>query len=1117
MKYLKRFNTFSEFTSFKDSNEYIDPNVSAVGNKGRVKFSSGLESGLKLCDIIYWDGENVCSTPKGTWQSTFGIPLGVVVIPEGYAPDGNARVMSLKMVDKDGFPTEEKNNLSWDTSIEIINTPLKDFYNYIAPTYDSETDEVILGNASFMPSTKFGGIQAVNDNKAYYTPGAESGLVISPYRNDYADPNFYSSPETYFSDFDGLNNTLTLVTLGEQYQAANAAWNYTDGVGKFQWYLPSMGELGYMFARLKEIDETILEVGGVSPMSVFSTGMLGSNYMLSSTERNRNIMYCLDMTFGISDILNKSFIGTVYPFTMMSATQDISKLLPEYSIKTGAQVGDVAYVSNPSSPISYRMVRFTSIDEWNDSKGEPIGIVVIPKEHTPDGLVRIIPLTQTVGNVTYMSWGGSEDTTLKNFNAVPIMRDDNMGLNSMTYVNGGNMPSDIYDGAIDPVTDSKSSYYNNVTANLIPSPYSGDAKNSLYSDYVTGSNALSDFDGLSNTEVLVGLGSGYTAANACWNYNDGYSKLQWYLPAMGELGYMLARTNLIKRSFSKLTGFSFGSKNFWSSTEASYSYAWGISETGVCKGVTKTSKYCPLAFAKLQEINHTFIPSFNQNMTISEGSYLKSGRVSEDIIGKYEFLDVAYWEDEKIKVTSLPEYIKYPMGTLLGFVVIPFGSSKSEARIIDFNLIKNKKWSTEKKNNTGIYNYTEKSDVIKSEIGLENTKSAVSFGGSKYPAAYSAYNYDKKGSNLQWYLPAMGELYLLHEFLYGYFKEENDNYTARKILLDNFNIDMDTISFDLQYYQVWSSNEYDRTKAWGAQVFTPNMSTYKEDKKDVIAGINVIPMAMLPNNRKIGNTEIKVAYWDGSGVKTIYYSKWDKSLGTPIGVVVVPEGFASDACARIIALTPVDENGFSTHGNVRMTWGPYGEDTTLNENTLVPLVDDYSFSNNNSGKHGFLPMMGDYNGILSWFDLKSNYMGYPNIPSPYLGNSPNVEYIKDVGGYNVLSDFNGLSNTETLVGLGDDYIAANTAYKYKDGYSNLQWYLPAMGELGYIMPKLSEINNVINNLGGKIIESYEPLWSSNPSGYYNAFSLYVGTGLVTGNDRKDNTYLCVRPFAKLNG
>ena len=267
-----------------------------------------------------------------------------------------------------------------------------------------------------------------------------------------------------------------------------------------------------------------------------------------------------------------------------------------------------------------------------------------------------------------------------------------------------------------------------------------------------------------------------------------------------------------------------------------------------------------------------------------------------------------------------------------------------------------------------------------------------------------------------------------------------------------------------------------------------------------------------------------VAYWDGSSVKTTPLSSWSTSLGTPIGVVVVPTGFAPDGKTRIIGLKPVDKNGNQSSSHVGMGWGPSGTDTGLINYTIVPTTDNAGSTSTGSNSQGYLPS-DKFTGTTSYVDSKVKYY-YDNygssIPSPYLGEAPNPEYNKVISGYNnALSDFNGLSNTQTLVGLGADYIAANAAYKYKDGASNLQWYLPAMGELGYIMPRFSAINFTIINLGGLTVASSGYLWSSSEhgSGLFiqeskDAFYVTPSSGHVSYY-RKD--YTCyMRPFAILD-
>lgn len=259
-----------------------------------------------------------------------------------------------------------------------------------------------------------------------------------------------------------------------------------------------------------------------------------------------------------------------------------------------------------------------------------------------------------------------------------------------------------------------------------------------------------------------------------------------------------------------------------------------------------------------------------------------------------------------------------------------------------------------------------------------------------------------------------------------------------------------------------------------------------------------------------------VAYWDGSSVKTTPFSKWDGSMGTPVGVVVVPEGFAPDGKPRIISLKYADKSGNTSTSTVSMTWGPTGTDTSLTNFNKVPTTDNAGSTSIGSSGYGYLPS-DNFTGATSFVDPKAKYSSTSNlIPSPYKGEEPNPEYYKEIlyNGINVnaLSDFNGLSNTETLVGLGTDYVAANACWKYKDEASNLQWYLPSMGELGYIMPRFNEINNIITALGGVAVAS-SSFWSSLECSSNYAYSLRTGNGHVS-NYLKSNRYY-VRPFSIL--
>lgn len=209
---------------------------------------------------------------------------------------------------------------------------------------------------------------------------------------------------------------------------------------------------------------------------------------------------------------------------------------------------------------------------------------------------------------------------------------------------------------------------------------------------------------------------------------------------------------------------------------------------------------------------------------------------------------------------------------------------------------------------------------------------------------------------------------------------------------------------------------------------------------------------------------------------------------------------------RIVGLKPVDANGNPSSSFVSVKWEESGNyvDTILTNYKKVPVTDNLGNASNGMASIGHLPS-DKFTGTTSFVDPKAKYHKYASnfIPSPYLGDIPNPEYYKTLDRGNGLSDFNGLNNTQILVELGSDYTAANAAWKYSDGSSNLQWYLPALGELCYIMPRFNEINNSITALGGVAFGEYNRFSSSTEFMGDFASILNSETGIVNDYLKKD--------------
>lgn len=268
----------------------------------------------------------------------------------------------------------------------------------------------------------------------------------------------------------------------------------------------------------------------------------------------------------------------------------------------------------------------------------------------------------------------------------------------------------------------------------------------------------------------------------------------------------------------------------------------------------------------------------------------------------------------------------------------------------------------------------------------------------------------------------------------------------------------------------------------------------------------------------INKSELKanlcdVAYWDGEMVKTISNNKWNDSLGTPIGVVVIPSGILSDGLARIVSLQPPGVTGSPTTSNVKMKWSTVSTDTSLlNYNKVPSLVDNQSTIS--SANLAYLPS-DKFTSEQSVADTSAYYYNTVNTkaPSPYNDGMLNPDYDAVLANNNCLRDFNGLGNSIALAEYGTTYTASNAAYKYNDGASSQRWYLPSAGELGFLIARFVAINTVISSLGG-ISVIIGNLWSSTEIASSAAWGISSVNGAVKTYSKTGTNY--VRPFSKLD-
>ena len=191
----------------------------------------------------------------------------------------------------------------------------------------------------------------------------------------------------------------------------------------------------------------------------------------------------------------------------------------------------------------------------------PIGIVFVPGIHNVYGAntcgILSLPdmncTTPTTGSVDVQSicFGPQVIQSTPTYNVVIIYNTDgSLKTNGFGYL-------------------SKSGNYAYSTLQ-IPDPYNSDMSRNpdYYNKTVSAYNAMADFNGKNNSNVILGIrgvknyhtwtpvyntAAHYPAVSCCdMFYTEGTAQGQWYLPAAGEWGYIMSKWNVIKKSITLL-------------------------------------------------------------------------------------------------------------------------------------------------------------------------------------------------------------------------------------------------------------------------------------------------------------------------------------------------------------------------------------------------------------------------------------------------------------------------------------------------------------------------------------------------------------------------------------
>ena len=273
------------------------------------------------------------------------------------------------------------------------------------------------------------------------------------------------------------------------------------------------------------------------------------------------------------------------------------------------------------------------------------------------------------------------------------------------------------------------------------------------------------------------------------------------------------------------------------------------------------------------------------------------------------------------------------------------------------------------------------------------------------------------------------------------------------------------------------------------------------------------------------------------------FQKYPTSRYVPIGVVVVPgsHNVYGDGSCGVMSLKSMScdtpsEGGISEQF---MYWGVSSIDiSTLPNLDQVPTGNTSNGIPTGSNNYGYLPS-DKFSGTQCAHDTDAYYNGSLYIPSPYLTDgSRNPGYYQissPSSSSNALADFDGIENTAKIItqrGTKDynswtptvdieaDYPAASCCDMFHtEGTSQGDWYLPACGELGYIMPSFNKINDAIDKMRtaysssvGVELDASLYYWSSTEYDSGKARSVNSGNGGGTYSNKYDNRY--VRAFLR---
>lgn len=286
--------------------------------------SGGSISSASVGDIVLYNKSTkayISVSPNSLSSSAYPLstyhPIGIVAIPASHNVYGNGKagVVSYTCMDirtaTTGFQgqgfTTYRDEVQYQYPKAAIGTTQFTTANYTGTTASPSSSVSGQVKIVYMPSDSYSGSSCPTDSSARYSSSSSSSYAApSPYNSSGGRNSLYYSNSSLnvLSDFAGKANTEKVRTFSNQnnnwqtsdtvsfnttgWPAAECVYKYmSDYISKGTWYVPAMGELGYVIARRSKINESIAKIHSV--YSSIYTFNISSDYgYISSTEYDSN-------------------------------------------------------------------------------------------------------------------------------------------------------------------------------------------------------------------------------------------------------------------------------------------------------------------------------------------------------------------------------------------------------------------------------------------------------------------------------------------------------------------------------------------------------------------------------------------------------------------------------------------------------------------------------------------------------------------------------------------------------------------------------------------------------------------------------------------------------------